>query len=111
MEIKEAKELLEKYSKEDFEFGKLEKYLLNRIKATKEEVVEDLFSLKNLKFVEKQRVNKELRYALFYVYSKRKGRVYIITIRDRLRVITAYPLGRKTLSKYNKKRFKNLEIQ
>jgi len=111
MEIKEVKRLLEKYSKEDFEFGKLENYILNRIKATKEDVIEDLFSLKDLEFVEKQSVKKESRYALFYVYSKRKGRVYIITLRDKLRLITAYPLGKKTLSRYNKKRFKNLKRQ
>jgi len=105
--IKEFEILLKNYSKDDIVFGKIEKYILNRINASKEEVINELFSGENLKFVEKQEKNNETRYALFFVYSKRKGRVYVINFGKELRIITAYPIGRKTLSKYKKKRFIN----
>jgi hypothetical protein len=39
------------------------------------------------------------------VYSGSKGRVYIIKFKDKIRVITVYPLGRRTLIKYKGKRF------
>lgn len=105
MELKEVKELLGRYQKQDIIFGKTEKYILDRISAKKEEVLTELLSAKNLEFVEKQERSDETRYALFFVYSKRSGRVYIITLGDKLKIITAYPLGRKTLSKYRKRRF------
>jgi|SRR3989338_5746987 len=107
MEVKNFKELLKKYSKEDIVFGKLEDYILERIGASKEEIIKDLLTLENLEFVEKQERNNEIRYALFFVYSKRSGRVYVIILKDKLKIITAYPLGRKTLIKHNKKRFIN----
>lgn len=111
MELKEVKNLIAKYSKEDIIFGKRENYILERINATKEEIIKELLSPENLKFVEKQERDNETRYALFFVYSKRSGRVYVITFRDKLRVITAYPLGKKTLFRYNKKRFINKDRQ
>ena len=102
---KEVREFLKKYSDKEVIFGKDENYLLERISATKEEVVEDLFTNKDLIFTEKQDKISEIRYVLFYAYSKKKGRVYAITFLDKIRIITAYPLGRKTLLKYKKKRF------
>ncbi|MBI4116240.1 hypothetical protein HY449_00685 [Candidatus Pacearchaeota archaeon] len=105
--IKEFEILLKNYSKDDIVFGKIEKYILDRINASKEEVIKELFSGENLKFVEKQERNNETRYALFFVYSKRKGRVYVAGLGEEFRIITAYPIGRKTLSKYKKKRFIN----
>jgi len=104
---KEVKELLKKYSDKEVIFGKDENYLLERISATKEDIIEDLFLNKDLIFTEKQYKTNEIRYALFYAYSKKKGRVYAITFLDKIRIITAYPLGRKTLLKYKKKRFIN----
>ncbi|MEK6917818.1 MAG: hypothetical protein AABW51_02620 [Nanoarchaeota archaeon] len=103
----EIKKLLSKYSREDIGFGKTENYILERINATKEDVATDLLSLENLELVEEQKRNNEIRYVLFFVYSKKSGRVYVITLREKLRIITAYPLGKKTLSKYNKRRFIN----
>ena len=105
--IKEFDKLLKNYSKDDVVFGKIEKYILDRINASKEEVINELFSSENLEFVEKQEKSNETRYILFFVYSKRKGRVYVIIFGRELRIITAYPLGRKTLLKYKKKRFIN----
>ena len=83
--IKEFEILLKNYSKDDIVFGKIEKYILNRINASKEEVINELFSGENLKFVEKQEKNNETRYALFFVYSKRKGRVYVVKFGRELR--------------------------
>ena len=100
----ELKELLKRYSKEEIEFGKPEKFILPRIKATKEEIQEEILNCDNLSFVQKQEKDGEIRYALFFVYNKRKGRQYIITFRDnKIRMITVFPLGRKTLRKYKKK--------
>ncbi len=107
MELKEVKELLSKYSKEDILFGKTEAYVLERIGTTKEEVEKDLLATENLEFVEEQKRSDETRYALFFIYSRRSGRVYVVKLEDKLRIITAYPLGRRTLSKYHKKRFIN----
>lgn len=109
MGIKDVKKFLEKYSKEDIVFGKTEKYVLERIGAKREEVVKDLLFARGLEFVEKQERGDETRYVLFFVFSKRSGRVYVVTMDNKLRIITAYPLGRKTLSRYHKKRFINLD--
>lgn len=105
MELKEFKEKISKYKRENIVFGKIEKYIIERINSNKEEIITDLLLCKDLEFVEIQSRKNETRYALFFIYSKRKGRVYIIKFNDNLRIITAYPLGRRTLLKYNKKRF------
>ena len=105
--IKEFDKLLKNYSKDDVVFGKIEKYILDRINASKEEILNELFSGENLEFVEKQEKDNETRHVLFFVYSKRRGRVYVVRFGRELRIITAYPLGRRTLSKYKKKRFIN----
>ena len=101
--IKEFEILLKNYSKDDIVFGKIEKYILNRINASKEEVINELFSGENLKFVEKQEKNNETRYALFFVYSKRKGRVYVINFGKELRIITAFLLEEKRCQNIRKK--------
>ena len=105
--IKEFEILLKNYSKENVVFGKTEKYILDRINASKGEVINELFSGENLEFVEKQEKNNETRHVLFFVYSRRRGRVYVVKFGNDLRIITAYPLGRRTLSRYKKKRFIN----
>ncbi len=109
MDTKEFKQLLSSYLPKGIVFGKLENYILERINATKEEVISELSSLDNLEFVQKQERKGETRYVLFVVYSKKRGRVYILNFRDdNIRIVTAYPLGRKTLSKYSKRRFISL---
>jgi hypothetical protein len=105
MEIEEVKDLLKHFKKEDILFGKLEDYILDRINTSKEEVIEELLLGENLEFVEEQTRDNETRHALFFIYSKRKGRVYVVKLTEKLRIITAWPLGKKTLSKYHKKRF------
>ena len=111
MEVKEIKKLLKRYSSKEVIFGKRKEYILERIDLPEEEIIQELLSTQDLEFVEKQSRDGETRYALFFVYSKKRGRVYIITLRDKLRIITAYPLGKRTLSKYHKGRFiKSKEI-
>ena len=107
MELKEVKKLLSGYSKEDVIFGKTEAYILERIGATKKEVEDDLFTTENLEFVEEQKRSNETRYALFFIYSRKSGRVYVVKLDDKIRIITTYPLGKRTISKYHKKRFIN----
>lgn len=100
----EVKGLIEKYKKGGIVYGKPLDILLSRIKSSKKEVEEEVFTLKNLEFVEKQIKDYETRYSLFFVYGGNKGRIYVITFRDKnIRIITIFPLGRKSLRKYRKK--------
>lgn len=100
----EVKKLTERYKKEDIIFGKSLDFLLYRIKVGKEDIENEILSCNNLSFAQKQVKDGETRYALFFIYSKRKGRKYIITFRNNnLRIITIFPLGRKTLKRYRKK--------
>ena len=99
----EVTNLIQKYKKQDIEFGKDINILLRRIKATKEEVETEILTHNNLVHVEKQEKDKEIRYGLYYLYSRKKGRKYVITFRDKLRIITIIPLGKRTLKKYRKK--------
>ena len=80
-------------------------FLLPRIKSTKEEVEEEILSCAGLEFAEKQERGNETRYVLFFIYSRRKGRVYVLKFNDKINVITAFPLGKRTLKKYRKRRF------
>jgi hypothetical protein len=107
MKPNEFKRLLERYSGKDIIFAKTKRYILDRIGSNEEEVVKDILSTEKLEFVEKQERGNETRYALFFVYSRRKGRVYVLALEENIKIITAYPLGKRTLSKYHKKRFKN----
>lgn len=103
---KEAKDKIDKLKKEGFEFGKSEKYLTHRVGISFKEMQKELEDCKDLVFTDKHKINGEIRYTLYFIYSKRKGRAYAITFRDKIRVITAFPLGRRTLNRYNKQRFK-----
>ncbi|MEK6833610.1 MAG: hypothetical protein AABY32_06205 [Nanoarchaeota archaeon] len=100
----EIKEMIRQYKKESIEYGKDLNLFLRRLKVTKEEIDEEILKCDSLSFTEKQIKENEIRYALFFVYSKRKGRKYVITFREpRLRIITTFPLGKRTLRKYRKK--------
>ena len=102
----ELKELVEKYKHNGFRYAKPLNFLLERMNDTKENIEKELISLKNIKFCEKQERKGEIRYNLYYVYSNRKGRVYVITFEDKIVIITIFPIGKTTLKKY-KKRFKS----
>ena len=138
----EVKNLIKRYTQNDFEYGKDLNFLTKRMCATQEEINNeikktmhhnilkgvvwlvlvfwmlkvfhtingvvikhfDILNCDNLSFTNKQIKSGETRYALFFIYNKKEDRKYIITFREpKLRVITAFPLGRKTLKKYRKK--------
>ena len=103
----EVQSLIEEFKSTGFEYGKKIEYLLFRNKINKKEYFqEELTHLKNLKFTAKQTTNGEIRYVLYFVYSRSKGRAYAVTFRDMIRIITIYPLGRTTLRKYHVQKFK-----
>lgn len=106
LDYSEVKSLVVKYSNLGIEYGKPLDYLLARNKISEEDIRKDLFEFNSLKFIEKQQKNGETRYALYFVYSRKRGRVYVIKFGSKLRIITIYPLGKKTLRKYRVKRFK-----
>jgi len=100
----EVKEIIKQYNKDNIEYGKDLNFFIRRLKVNEGEIEGEILKCDNLSFTEKQIKEGEIRYALFFVYGKRKGRKYIITFRDsRLRIITIFPLGKKTLRKYRKK--------
>ncbi len=99
----EVKKLINQYKKK-IVFGKDIDFLIKRIKVSKEEIEKEILECKNLVLAEKQIKDGETRYALFFTYSKRKGRKYVVTFRDKnIRIITIFLLGRKTLKRYKKK--------
>jgi|SRR3989344_2164559 len=100
----EVKAIIKTYNKENIVFGKDIDLLLKRVEASKEQIEEEIMSCNSLSFVKKQVKDNEIRYALFFIYGKKKGRQYVITFRNReLRIITVFTLGKKTLKKYSKK--------
>ncbi|HLC31660.1 MAG TPA: hypothetical protein VJK51_03255 [Candidatus Nanoarchaeia archaeon] len=103
-DVKQFKKKVREYKKEDIIFGKSLEILLSRIKAAKEQVETEIMSCNHLILVEKQVKDNEIRYGLFFIYGRKKGRKYVITFRDnKIRIITVFPLGRKTLKKYRNK--------
>ena len=65
----------------------------------------DTIGLNNLEHIEKQEKSGETRFVLFFVHTKRKGIEYVLTFKDKIVIITAFPLGKRTLIRYRKKRF------
>jgi hypothetical protein len=102
----EVKKLVKKYNKEDIEYHKPLKYLCQRNSLTQEEIEEAIMSCKGISLTELQEKPYETRYALFFVYNKRKGKCFVLTFDDKITVVTIYPMGRKTILRYKKKRFK-----
>ena len=102
----EVKSLIQKYDENDIKYGKSLNYLLFRNKITEEEIKKELSLCENLEFAEKQKRENETRYLLYFVYSKKRGRAYALKFNNKIKIITIFPLGRRTLKKYSKKRFK-----
>lgn len=90
----------------EIEYGKPLKLLQFKSNLTEEQIKKELFNFKFLAFVEKQDRDNETRYVLYFVYSKKRGMVFVITFREKIRIITLYPLGQNTLRKYNERKFK-----
>lgn len=106
----EVKEKLKKYAVSDIAFTK-KNYgeILQKRRISGDEINQDMTNPEKLVFAQKQtRVFKgidEVRYRCYFIYSHSKGRCYVIKFDSKLRVITVFPLGRKTLNRY-RKRFK-----
>ena len=104
---KEVKEFIKSCDKE-IVFGKPLELLCWRNRCTLEDIKEDLFK-REANYVHLQNRDNETRYILYHIYSEKKGRAYVITFRgNKIRVITIYPIGTKTLIRYKKRRFKDL---
>lgn len=108
----------------DFIKVKIKEYDLSRIIFTKqkllnwlaarndcsiEDMKKEILNPKSLVFADKQTIDfegqKEDRYRCYFIYSNTRGRFYILNFNSFIKVITAVPLGRRTLRRY-KKRFK-----
>src|SRR3989344_1443468 len=64
---------------------------------------ENIIFTKKIIFVEKQerefQGKKEIRYNCYFIFSKSRAHRYVLSFNDKLKVITAITLGRKTLNK------------
>lgn len=98
----ELKWLIEKYKEKGFEWGKPIEYLEFRNGCSKEEMEKEILDYENIEFVEKQK-EEETRYKLYFVYSSKTGRVYVLKFTEKIRIITVYPIGKHTLKNYNRK--------
>ena len=67
--IDELKEIIEKYKDKGFEWGKPTEYLEFRNGCSKEEMEKEILDCSNAEYVEKQRVQEESRYKLYFIYS------------------------------------------
>jgi len=97
------KEFISEYKEKGFEWGKPVDYLEFRNGCSEEDMKKEIIDYKNVEFVEKQKEQGETRYKLYFVYSSKKGRVYVLKFTEKIRVITVYPIGRRTLKNYKRK--------
>jgi len=102
----EMRELINRYKAKGFEYGKPISYLEFRNGCSKEEWEKELLELKELEFTEQQINENEKRYKLYFVYSRKSGRVYVLTFREKIRIISIYPLGKSTVKRYHQVKFK-----
>lgn len=106
----EVKEKLKKYAVSDITFTKKNyREILHKRKISDDEISRDITNPEKLVFAQKQiRTFKgidEIRYRCYFVYSHSRGRCYVLKFNSKLRIITIFPIGRKTLNRY-RKRFK-----
>jgi hypothetical protein len=99
----ELKNLIWKYKDKGFEWGKPIDYLELRNGCSKEEMEKEILDYDNVEFVEKQIEQDETRYKLYFIYSSKTGRVYVLKFTEKIRIITVYSLGKTTLKNYNRK--------
>lgn len=109
--------------------NRIDKYPISEIKFTKEgdnlewlaernncsldDLKQELKTTEHLVLAEKQEVDykggPETRFKCYYIYSNSRGRCFLVIIGEKIKIITAFPLGRITLNKYRKNR-KNKKI-
>ena len=105
------KDKINRFSKDEIIFTKsrLIDWLCRRNKSTLDEMKAEVLNYKDLVFTEKQEVEfegkKEVRFRCYFVYSRNRGRCYVLKFNHELKVITVFPLGRTTLKRY-RRRFK-----
>lgn len=99
----ELKEFIKKYKDNGFEWGKPIDYLEFRNRCSKDEMMKEILDCSNPEYVEKQRIDEETRYKLYFVYSSKTGRVYVLKFTKKIRIITVYPLIESTIKKYKRK--------
>jgi len=99
----ELKEMLDKFKDKGFEWGKSIRYLEFRNGCSKEEMEKEIFNCFNSEYVEKQRIFDETRYKIYFIYSSKTGRVYVIKFTEKIRIITIYPLSEATAKNYKRK--------
>ena len=111
----EIKKKVKFYDKDKIIFTKNNPDLIfKRVNISEEEIKDEIFNSIGLVFVNKQEVEfketKEIRCACYHIRSNSKGRCYILNFNHQIKVITAFPIGRKTLNKYRKKfKWRNLK--
>ncbi len=104
-----VKDIIRKYTTENVQFTKshMLDWLSHRNGCSIQDMKEEIIGLKNFVFAERQVIDfqgqQEIRYRCYFVYSHSRGRCYIIRTNHALKVITVFPLGRQTLTKYRKK--------
>jgi predicted ribosome quality control (RQC) complex YloA/Tae2 family protein len=74
----EFKQLIEKFKKRSFEYGKPKTYLEFRNGASIEEMEKELIEFKDLKFTEKQIIHNKKRFKTYHVYSSKKERLFCL---------------------------------
>ncbi|MFH1803044.1 MAG: hypothetical protein ABH864_06385 [archaeon] len=104
---RELKELIEEHKEKGFEWEKPIDYLEFRNGLSKEQMEKEVLDYAHVEFVEKQSEQGETRYKLYFVYSSKTGRVYVLKFTEKIRIITVYPIGKQTLKSY-KRKFKKL---
>ena len=81
-------------------------WLAERNKSSINELKSELKNTEKLAFTDKQIVEhkgeREERFKCYFVFSNSKGRCFVIRLNHNLKIITVFPLGRKTLKKKKK---------
>jgi len=106
----EALNLIRKYKDNKWEFGKPEEVISHDFsqKLSYEDIKNILSALTEPEFTHREKRDGEFRYTIHTKDSKYRGKTFVITVRNEsIRVITAFPMGKRTYKKYNRKKFKN----
>ncbi len=104
-----VRQKIREYNKDKIIFTKsrILDWLCKRNNSTVNDMKKEVLSLNDLVFVEKQQIkyggNIEERFKCYFVYSKNKGRCYVLKFNKQIKIITVFPLGRTTLKRYRKK--------
>ena len=102
------------YTLSDIKFTKVKllSWLELRNRASIQKLKTEVYNSTNLEFVEKQVVTfqnkKETRYKCYHIFSNSRGRCFILTFNSTIKVITVFPLGRKTLTRYRKDLYRSM---